>query len=101
MNPGSGRTHVLPILHGERLIGRVSPRLDRRRAVLEIEGVHAEPTAPASRPVVTAVGRAITALAGFLGADRIEHSAVMPDRWRDHLTPVLERYGGDRIPVAR
>ena len=43
----------------------------------------------------------IGALAGFLGADRIEHSAVMPDRWRDHLTPVLERYGGDRIPVAR
>ena len=34
--------YVMPVLAGERLIGRVSPRMDRRRGVLVVEGVFAE-----------------------------------------------------------
>ncbi|MEW2504221.1 crosslink repair DNA glycosylase YcaQ family protein [Amycolatopsis sp. NPDC047767] len=38
--------YVLPVLHGDRLIGQVAPRVDRRRRAPELEGVHAEATAP-------------------------------------------------------
>jgi hypothetical protein len=36
----------MPILHGDRLIGRVDPRLDRRAGVLHVDAVTAEPEAP-------------------------------------------------------
>jgi uncharacterized protein YcaQ len=32
----------MPVLSGERPIGRVAPRVDRRRGVLVVEGVFAE-----------------------------------------------------------
>ena len=41
--------YVLPILHGDRLIGRIDPAMDRKRGVLTINAVHAEPDAPARR----------------------------------------------------
>jgi uncharacterized protein YcaQ len=66
--------YVMPVLSGERLIGRVAPRLDRRRGVLAIEGLFAEDgfgeqmlagrAAPPGGPVATA----IESLAAFGGA---------------------------------
>jgi uncharacterized protein YcaQ len=44
----------LPILHGDRLIGRVAPRIDRKKRILVVEGVFAEPSAPASAGPATA-----------------------------------------------
>ena len=35
--------YVMPVLAGDRLIGRVVPRVDRRRGVLVVEGMFAEP----------------------------------------------------------
>jgi uncharacterized protein len=35
-------SYVMPVLAGERLVGRVSPRMDRRRGELVVEGVFAE-----------------------------------------------------------
>jgi uncharacterized protein YcaQ len=37
---------VMPILHGDRLIGRVDPWLDRERACLRVNAVFAESGAP-------------------------------------------------------
>ena len=39
--------YVLPILRGDRLIGRIEPVFDRKAAVLHVNGVWAEPDAPA------------------------------------------------------
>jgi uncharacterized protein YcaQ len=62
--------YVLPILHGDRLIGRIDPALDRKRRVLTVNAVHAEPGAPADAwPPVRA---AIDELAAWVGADAVE-----------------------------
>lgn len=71
---------VLPILHGDALIGRVSPRIDRRTGVLHIEGVHAEPDAPMTRAVGRSLRAALDDLARWLGAREITVADGVP-RW--------------------
>ena len=77
--------YVLPILSGDRLIGRADPAMDRKRGVLVVHAVHAELDAPLTRSTGRAVARAIEDLAGFLGAREIEYRATMPERWRAAL----------------
>jgi uncharacterized protein YcaQ len=62
--------YVLPILHGDRLIGRIDPVLDRKRRVLTLKAVHAEPKAPAG--AWPSVRSAIDELAAWIGADEVE-----------------------------
>jgi uncharacterized protein len=61
--------YVLPILHGDRLIGRIDPAMDRRAKVLRINAVHAEPDAPPR--AWRAVEAAINELGGWLGAESV------------------------------
>lgn len=76
--------YVLPILHGEELIGRVSPRMDRKKKVLDVEAVYAEDNAPVNKETGTAVRRAIENLAQFLGAKTITYGTV-PKGWQTVL----------------
>ncbi|MDQ3448063.1 MAG: winged helix DNA-binding domain-containing protein [Chloroflexota bacterium] len=76
---------VLPILHGDRLIGRVNPKMDRRRRVLDVTAVHVEPDAPVDDPAVgLAVGDAIRELGTFLRAREVRFESV-PQGWRAGL----------------
>jgi uncharacterized protein len=71
--PGSKREYgyyVMPILHGERLIGRIDPLYRRKSRTLEVNAVYAEPDAPAG--AAGGVVRAIRDLARWLGATGIE-----------------------------
>jgi uncharacterized protein YcaQ len=61
---------VLPILHGDRLIGRIDPVMDRKARVLRLNAVSAEPHAPPD--AWPAVEAAISELAAWLGADRVD-----------------------------
>jgi uncharacterized protein len=72
--------YVLPVLHGDRLIGRVDPAMDRRRGRLVVNAVHAEPDAPAAAG--PAVAAALEDLAAFLGAGGVELRQPPPERWR-------------------
>jgi uncharacterized protein YcaQ len=71
--------YVLPILHGDRLIGRIDPVLDRKRRVLTVNAVHAEPKAPAAawRSIRAAIGE----LAAWIGADDVV-LPPLPAPWR-------------------
>ena len=70
---------VLPILRGDRLIGRIDPLFDRKARVLRIRAVYAEPTAVASdRPPSR---RAIDELASWLGAEEVSWPRL-PAVWR-------------------
>jgi uncharacterized protein len=71
--------YVLPVLHGDRLVGRVDPAPDRARGRLVVHAVHAEPDAPAAAgPALVAV---LHDLAGFLGATGIELRQPPPAVW--------------------
>jgi hypothetical protein len=75
--------YVLPILRGDRLIGRIEPAFDRKTGVLQVHGVFVEPGAPAS------AGRGIAAatrrLAKWLGATNVVYSRRVPKIWREAL----------------
>jgi uncharacterized protein YcaQ len=73
--------YVLPILHGDRLIGRVDPKMDRERGVLVVNAVYAEPGAPRAGVQVRA---AVESLASFLGARDIDYD-------RSRLAPAWKR----------
>jgi hypothetical protein len=76
--------YVLPILHGDRLIGRVDPERDRERGALRVNAVYAEPDAP--RNAGRAVAGAIEDLAAFLGAREILYnSRRVPAAWKRSL----------------
>ena len=60
---------VLPILRGDRLIGRIDPEFDRRAGTLRINAVFMQPeTTPADREAVL---RSIDDLGRWLKADRV------------------------------
>jgi uncharacterized protein YcaQ len=77
--------YVLPILHGDRLIGRIDPAMDRARGILRLHAVHAEPGAPRDRATGPAVAGAVRSLAEFLGARSIEVLGETPPGWRSAL----------------
>jgi uncharacterized protein YcaQ len=59
--------YVLPILRGDRIVGRIEPVFDRNEGVLRVNGVWWEDGA---RPA--ALDRPLRSLARFVGAERIE-----------------------------
>jgi len=59
--------YVLPILRGDRLIGRIDPALDRKTGVLKVNSVHWE---PGVKPV--SLQRPLRDLAKFIGAGSID-----------------------------
>jgi len=59
--------YVLPILRGDRIVGRIEPVLDRRTRALHVNGVWWE---QGVRPV--SLVRLLRSLARFVGAERVE-----------------------------
>ena len=59
--------YVLPILHGDRLVGRIEPVFDRKEKVLRVQGLWWQ---PGEKPVD--LDEPLARLASFLGAERIE-----------------------------
>ena len=77
--------YVMPILHGDRLIGRVDPKMDRKTRRLRINNVYVEDEALATAESGREVSTAIQNLAEFLGAREIEFGAEAPAGWRTAL----------------
>ncbi len=77
--------YVLPILHGDKLIGRIDPMLDRQRKRLTVHAVHLEPGAPSGGGSGRAVAETVEDLARFLGAAGIDYGRNVPTGWRTAL----------------
>lgn len=73
--------YVLSILHGDRIIGRIDPIMDRKAKRLTINAVYAEPHAPMTPEVAAKIGHSITELGTFLGAREIAYTERVPDGW--------------------
>jgi len=78
-------TYVLPIVWGERLIGRIDPRLDKESRTLIVNAVHAEPGAPSERDVAEKIDDAVASLARFIGARKVRYPSRVPAEWRSAL----------------
>lgn len=76
---------TMPILHGERLIGRIAPAMLRDERRLAVEAVYAEPDAPNNRGTGRAVAQAVEDLAAFLDARKITCARTLPSAWRPAL----------------
>ena len=75
--------YVVPILHGNELIGRVDATVDRTAGVLRVDGVWAERNAPADAGA--AVTDALRTLASWRGAERMEIGRRVPRMWAREL----------------
>jgi uncharacterized protein YcaQ len=62
--------YVLPILEGERLIGRLDPKLHRGEGLLEVRGLWWEPGVKEMKGRRAALEAALDRLARFVGAER-------------------------------
>ncbi|MFL1438811.1 DNA glycosylase AlkZ-like family protein, partial [Nocardiopsis protaetiae] len=76
--------YVLPVLHGDRLVGRVAARADRRRGVLELEGVYAEAWVE-DEAAAPGLALALVELAGFAGVGSLACTGPVPGVWRSAL----------------
>jgi uncharacterized protein YcaQ len=74
--------YVLPLLHRDRIIGRVDSQFDRKAAVYRVNEVYAENGAPAGAG--PAIASALGSLGRWLGAERIELERA-PATWRAAL----------------
>jgi uncharacterized protein YcaQ len=72
--------YVLPILHGDRLIGRADLRMDRRARRLIAPAIHREDDAPRGKTIARAIRRELERLARWQGAGEVEIQAV-PAAW--------------------
>lgn len=76
--------YVLPLLHGDELIGRLDPEMNRETSVLTVNAVHAEPGGKKHSGVV--VAQAVNSLAQFLGAQEIRYNRQhVPSFWKKAL----------------
>jgi hypothetical protein len=74
--------YVMPILHGDRLIGRLDPKMDRKTQRLMVNSVYIEDDSLAMAESGQAVAAAIQDLGDFLGAKEIEFGERVPAGWR-------------------
>ena len=74
--------YVLPILFGDRFVGRIEPRLDRKTKTLAILGVWFEPDASPMETdgFVAALGDAVEAYRTFVGATKVVWPRSRPGR---------------------
>jgi uncharacterized protein YcaQ len=61
---------ALPVLHGDRLIGKVDATADRTAAVLRVDAIH--PDVRMTKPITTAVRAELDALAAWLGLGGVQ-----------------------------
>ncbi|MFI5316024.1 MAG: winged helix-turn-helix domain-containing protein [Myxococcota bacterium] len=67
--------YVLPILEGDRFVGRLDPRRDRKRSALVVDAVWWEPRVRPTAARRRALARALEKLAARIGANSVEVSA--------------------------
>ena len=77
--------YAMPVLHGDRFVGRVDSAVDRDRERLVVNAVHAEPDVRPTREMGVAVAGAIRELAAWAGVGRVDLEGPAPPAWRRAL----------------
>ncbi len=77
--------YVLPILHGERLIGRMDSKLDRKSGVYAINALYPENEADVTPATAQAVAGSVGELARWIGAKSVKLGEKIPTVWKAAL----------------
>jgi uncharacterized protein len=77
--------YAMPLLVGDRFVARVDPALDRERGRLLLHAVTPEDGVKPDRSNAATLAEAVHELAGWLGADGVEVTGVVPSAWRRSL----------------
>jgi uncharacterized protein len=77
--------YAMPVLHGDRLVARVDPAMNREAGRLTIRRVSVEAGCDDTQ-VAVATREAIAGLATFLKAGAIDYDGEVPSRWRRTLS---------------
>jgi uncharacterized protein YcaQ len=74
--------YVLPLLYGDRFVGRIEPRIDRKTKTLAVLGIWFEPGfSPMEDPrFISALGEAIEEYRSFVGATKVVWPRTRPAR---------------------
>ena len=82
--------YTLPILYGDRLVGRMDAKFDRQVDELVINGLWLEEWFHPDKHFISALGHGLTRFVGFLGANGVQYEAVQPADFYGLLTQALE-----------
>lgn len=77
--------YVLPILHGERFIGRMDSKLDRKSGVYAINALYPEHEGDVTAESGQAIAARLKELADWIGAKTLGIGENIPPLWRDEL----------------
>ena len=77
--------YVLPILHGDRLIGRMDSKLERKSGVHTVNALYAENKANVTGETGQALAATLGDLAGWIGAQSVQLGENIPAAWRTAL----------------
>jgi uncharacterized protein YcaQ len=77
--------YVLPILHGERFIGRLDSQIDRKTGVYQIHALYPERQEDANAETGAAIAASLRELMTFIGAQDLALGESIPVAWRTAL----------------
>ncbi len=83
--------YVMPLLHGDRFIGRMDSKIDRKTGIYQILALYPEEDARVEAESGAAVAESLLELAQFIGAKSVELGDGIPADWRVALEEVSER----------
>jgi uncharacterized protein YcaQ len=74
--------YVLPILHGERFIGRMDSQLNRKTGIYQIHALYPETEDDVTDETGKAIAASLRELIGFIGAKSLALGEQIPAAWR-------------------
>ncbi len=84
--------YTLPILYGDRLVGRIDPKLDRKSSTLAINGFWLDDaTLAKDSAFADAFARGMCRFGGFVGAGKLDAASIGPAKLRDHVNRMWRR----------
>jgi len=81
--------YCLPILHGDRLVGRFDPRLDRKSGELVLRALYLEPEVRLDAALLAAVADAMRGFLGWHGASTLQIERSDPPEFAKKLLAAL------------
>ncbi|MEZ4834307.1 MAG: hypothetical protein R2873_20365 [Caldilineaceae bacterium] len=82
--------YVLPILHGDRFIGRMDSQLDRKTGVYTVRMIYPEHEDDVNAETAVGIAQSLKELSEFIGAKTVVLGEEIPGCWREAIREFLQ-----------